>query len=157
MTRYGWKRAEETYPQAKKKKKKRKRKRKSLLTRTNPPANDATKAHATGKEQRRLAHEARVRKQKEKAAIRKEKRRLEHEARIEAARQAKAVRLADPAYQAKKAAERLKRRQKRKARRQRQTSLKSVTVVQWEGGREVVVQTGTKAKTQGATRGALAF
>jgi hypothetical protein len=146
MARYGWKRAEETYHSTKKKNKKRKRKRKSPLKRTDLPANEPTNARAVI-EKRQLAHEALVRKQQEKAAKRKEAKRLKHEAMIEAARQAKAARLADPAYQARKAANRLASRERRKARRRHKVSLESVTVVRRKGGREVVVRTGMTGST----------
>jgi hypothetical protein len=53
--------------------------------------------------------------------------------------------LADPTYQARKAANKLGSRQRRKARRQHKASLESVIFVRRKGGREVVVRIGTKA------------
>jgi hypothetical protein len=57
------------------------------------------------------------------------------------------TRLADPAYQARKAANRLASRERRKARRRHKVSLESVTVVRRKGGREVVVRTGMTGST----------
>jgi hypothetical protein len=142
MTRYGWFRAEETYQstsKSKKKKKKRKRKDRIRQGSTDRVENERG-ALNNGREQRRLKHEALVRRQKKAAYKRKEARRLAHEARIAVARKAKAARKADPEYQVQKANRSLERYARRKARAMRQINARAVVLMRRIGGREFVVQ-----------------
>lgn len=133
MVRHGWHRAEETYGLSKKTKKAKKQK---------PVQRQSTAAlplkAAARRAKKQAAHEALIKRQRQKAEKRKETRRLQHEARIAKIRETKKTQKLNPLREAANAARRLATQERRKARQHREASLAKVIVVRKVGNKELV-------------------